>query len=373
MSVSGNIRSFPLADLLQWLSLSRKSGVLSIIAADYNVRLFVWKGVLVTAETTDASRRIGQYLIARGYIDEDHLMAALDMQTTGSGERRLGEILCAQGYATRDSLIEALHERTKEMVYDLFLLESALFSFEPIQDAPVAVVELNLNLDSLVLEGIRRKDEWARIRKVLPDDSVWVSLRAKAKPVMAELPEIAPFLTDLLHCGQTIGELIMKTRRSAFDVYLCLYRMLEMKCLNLSQAPARPAETPHAVRNLQEAERQISDLLRNGEFAQARQTLQDLENAVTEPKWFHRMEAMIDLEEQAFLHRYFGPKAIPVLGVDRHQLEQAELSPKEGFLLSRLGEGMTIKNLGQIMPLAEIEILRLLYGLFRKGIIRLGN
>jgi len=227
MAVSGKIKTFPLTDLFQWISLSRKSGVLRISCGDYLIQVFFRKGVLVSATSTEPSRRLGQYLLARGFLDEERLRLALTRQEQTEGERLLGDVLQQLGLLDQGQIDRALRERAAELVYDLFLLEDGVFFFEEREGIPDNLVPINLNIDSLILEGVRRKDEWERIRQLLPDDTIRLRVVPKPKAPAGAPTELRRKILSLPDRDYSIGEIGMHTRRSAFDVYFEVFRMVK--------------------------------------------------------------------------------------------------------------------------------------------------
>ena len=49
MSISGNLRTMPFADLLQWVSQSRKTGTLSVEGEPHNKKIYFRDGLIAAA------------------------------------------------------------------------------------------------------------------------------------------------------------------------------------------------------------------------------------------------------------------------------------------------------------------------------------
>jgi hypothetical protein len=107
------------------------------------------------------------------------------------------------------------------------------------------------------------------------------------------------------------------------------------------------------------------------EFTRAWETVDSLRRGGADVVWLESTEQWLVNEEHAYLILKFTPLMTPFVKKEFPGIRKEEISPKEAFLLSRLGEGMNIKMLSQIMPLGATEILRLLDDLERKGIIGL--
>jgi hypothetical protein len=369
MVQSGNLKQIPLAELFQSCSISRKSGVLRILNRDFTYQLCIFKGALVGITTSEPARKIGQYLISRGYLKEGQLRVALEEQEI-RGDRRLGEILQAHGVVSPEQMEKAVRQRAQEIVADLFLLEEAVFQFDDRSVFPSELIELDLNLDHLVLEGLRRREEWARIRRVLVGDGVRLRARPIEKSPSNSLTKFQAGLLTLLKQEKTIGELVINSRRSAFEVYLELYRLLEAGRLEIVSAISARVSTP-VVLDLKQLQEEIHALARGRDYARAWERLDGLRGQVSAPPWLDELQKWLEEEEAKYLQERYVDPAVPALAVNIREIRREELDPKEGFLLSRLGEGMNMKTLCQVMPLNRREIFRLLFALERRGIIRL--
>lgn len=374
MAVSGKIKTFPLTDLFQWISLSRKSGVLRISCGDYLIQVYFRKGVLVSATSTEPSRRFGQHLLARGFLDEERLRLALTHQEKAEGERLLGDVLQQLGLMDREQIERALRERAAEIVFDLFLLEDGVFFFEEREGIPDNLVPINLNIDSLILEGVRRKDEWQRIRQVLPDDTIRVQAVPKPKAPAGEPTELRRKILSLSDRDYSIGEIGMHTRRSAFDVYFEVFRLIKdgVMAIVTPVAPATPAAPPApAETDTRRFEAELRYLAKECLYQSAWALLRDMRGELANPDDLREMERWLLEHENVFLRRKYTDTDVPAMNGPPEKVRREKLSPREGFLLSRLGAGVTVKDLCQVMPLAEIEILRLIDSLERKGVISL--
>lgn len=369
MAQSGNIKSRPLAELLQSYSLSRKSGTLRILTHEHSYQLSIFKGVLVAASTSEPARKIGQYLISRGFLDEASLRDALEEQEV-LGKRRLGEILAARGVLSPQQMDQALRQRAEEIVADLFLLEEGAFHFDDRAVFPEELVELDIDLDSLVLDGLRRKEEWVRLRRILGGDGVRVRVcprEAAAGP--DRRTAFQDWLLKMLETDVSIGEVIIRSRRSAFEVYLELHRLLQAGRLEVVTGRESRRASPEVL-DLKQLEQEVRAFARARDYMRAWQRLRGLQSQLVDPPWLGELRAWLEKDEADFLEQRYSEQSVPALAVDMAQIRREELDPKEGFLLSRLGEGMNLKTLCQVMPLAKGEILRLLHSLERRGIVR---
>ncbi|HEX7125174.1 MAG TPA: DUF4388 domain-containing protein [Thermodesulfobacteriota bacterium] len=184
MSLVGNLEDLGLGDILQIVSLSRKSGILYLRAEpDADGRraegeIIFQNGQVVRAISTEASQNLGELLVARGIITGQQLVEALGIQRAGGGRERLGQILVKHLGIPADKIQEAIRKQTEAVVYTFFQWTRGDFSFE-LKEADGAldkvdielrhmVLDTGLNPQFLAMEGTRLKDEAKTGRPVDP-------------------------------------------------------------------------------------------------------------------------------------------------------------------------------------------------------------
>ncbi|MGH9337759.1 MAG: DUF4388 domain-containing protein, partial [Vicinamibacteria bacterium] len=126
-------------------------------------------GMVVHADST--VRRLddllGSVLVRQGRIRREVLEEALSKQKVSM--QRLGFILTSQGYISRDDLKEALSEQVQQIVFRVFRWKSGRYHFDAAADADYDRENVQpVSTDHILMEGIRRVDEWPIIEKRIP-------------------------------------------------------------------------------------------------------------------------------------------------------------------------------------------------------------
>ena len=70
---------------------------------------------------------------------------------------------------------------------------------------------------------------------------------------------------------------------------------------------------------------------------------------------------------------YLPPKKIPVLTKPLESLTTEQLTPEEGFLVSRVTGTWNIESIVSVSPLREVDVLLTLKRLRERGILELQN
>ncbi len=88
MSLTGDLKHFPIIDVIQLLHSSRKTGVFRLSSEKGESQLVFHDGDLVSANFLNNRVRIGQVLVSAGAITEDQLARALEIQKDAGDDRK---------------------------------------------------------------------------------------------------------------------------------------------------------------------------------------------------------------------------------------------------------------------------------------------
>jgi hypothetical protein len=169
MALSGTLKDFALPDIFQLIGMQRKTGLLTLENDRETVSVVFEQGMVVHADST--VRRLddllGNVLVRQGKIRKDVLEEALQKQKISM--QRLGFILTSQGYISRDDLKGALSEQVQQIVFRVFRWKSGNYHFDPAAEADYDRENVQpVSTDHILMEGIRRVDEWPIIEKRIP-------------------------------------------------------------------------------------------------------------------------------------------------------------------------------------------------------------
>ena len=156
--LEGDLRHFFPSEILQLLQLAQSSGRLELTRQGERVQLLVERGRPVFARTTGVAVHAGEVLVHRGVIARETLEEALTAQRRQGGPR-IGALLVAAGHATAEQVRAAVHEVLRRIVYGALLWQEGRFQFVPGDPAVGEDIQLDLDLDRLILEGLRLADQ----------------------------------------------------------------------------------------------------------------------------------------------------------------------------------------------------------------------
>lgn len=163
MELEGSLKAFKFPEILQFLTMGRMSGVLSVERDRHKVDLTFAEGKITGAVSDTRHLRLGQMLVYAGKLNRAKLDEALDAQQIGARGRRLGEILVDRKILSAEELHGFVRLQVEEEVWDLFRWEDGNFHFEQAPAAKPGAISIALDVEPLLLEGARRLDEWQSI------------------------------------------------------------------------------------------------------------------------------------------------------------------------------------------------------------------
>ena len=159
-SLRGDLRHFFPAEILQLLSLAQSTGRLELERSGERAEIFVERGQPVFARTSGASVKVGQLLVHRGAVSAETLEGVLTAPAVPG--QRIGARLVTAGVTTPDQVKNAVRETVRRVLYGLLLWREGSFAFLPGEQAVGEDIRLDLDLDRLILEGLRQADESRR-------------------------------------------------------------------------------------------------------------------------------------------------------------------------------------------------------------------
>ncbi len=108
---------------------------------------------MVYARSSDPDERLGEVLLQRGKITVRQYLEASRQIRPG---RRLGAILVEMEALEADELLPSVEQHVKEILLDIFTWTTGEYAFVMTDPGVSELVTLNLSMENLILEGIRK-------------------------------------------------------------------------------------------------------------------------------------------------------------------------------------------------------------------------
>jgi hypothetical protein len=165
--LEGNLSCFEVPDLLTFLHMGRRTSVLVLERTNQESKLFLREGSPVYATSTKDELRLGNMLVRLGKVPAPAMQRMLDRQA-GAGYR-LGQLLVSEGVLSEEELASFLKVQISEVIFDSFGWHEGLFTVFDRVPPPATAVTLEMDLQNLIMEGVRRMDVRGRLKEVFRD------------------------------------------------------------------------------------------------------------------------------------------------------------------------------------------------------------
>jgi len=240
--LEGDLSRVQLPDVLSFVSMIRVSGKL-LLRQNSMERTILWKeGDIVFASSNSPEHSLGQFLLRNGKIDEEQYEESKRRVTA---QLRHGKLLVQMGAISPKDLWWGVKNQALEIIYTLFEWKDGTFTFyDSMEELSSERIVLQVNTSSVIMEGIRRLDESARINEKIPNLEI----------VFVKVPNVEPDFDDLemsateiqiyrnIDGKLTVRELIGRSDLTEFEVTRMLFQLFSARMIEI--APAEKSFRP---------------------------------------------------------------------------------------------------------------------------------
>jgi hypothetical protein len=366
--LKGNLRTMALPDVLQWIAMGQKTGTLLVERGAKETRIIFQDGQLFSSWSNDPRHSLGQYLIRDRRISEEQLFKALLAQERGGG--LLGSILVADGLLDEEDLKQALAFKAEETIYDLFLWSEGDFEFVDGAVPDEVRIHIRLPVTAVILEGIRRVDEWARIREAFASSSA--TFKVQGASHQASDPAERQAL-GLAAAGKSLAEMSLEMRRSEFETASLLFDLHARGAVTVDDPGVRPQQED-PVGAIQDLLALAEERMREKRFDAALKAYEGVLGIDRLNQ--HAKKGLIAVAEARDRERTLRSvplTKVPVLTIDMVALTREKFDPQEGFVLSRVNGQWDIQSILKLCPMAEDDALLIFARLIERRVVELRN
>ena len=263
MALSGTLKDFALPDIFQLIGMQRKTGLLTLKSEKETVTVAFENGMVMAADSS--IRRLddllGNFLVRRRKISKSVMDEVLAKKKESM--QRLVYILKSEDTVDIETLKQAFSEQVQQIVFSIFRWKSGQYDFDPTAKLDYDKSAVNpVSTDHILMEGIRRVDEWPIIEKRIPttklvlrplvsktqievteegaDDGVGLEAafedldvgRPQGEQTQSDkvvLNEMEAKVYDLLDGTRTVADVINITAMSDFDICRMFFDLSERK------------------------------------------------------------------------------------------------------------------------------------------------
>jgi DNA-binding response OmpR family regulator len=237
----GDLRVVPLAEVLRLFDAQDQSGTLTVEHSGARVDIYFRRGRIEQAIATGVSDELllGRFLVDAELVPRAELDGSL--VASAGDPPLLGQRLVQLGRITDADLKACLTRQTSQLIYESLRWRHGRFRFAAGAALPTSVLDaaLGLDVETVLMEGYRRVDEWHLIERAIDnfdivflrnDDSV--TQMGRGRLTRDELAVL-----ELVNGKNTVQEIIRKSQLRSFEVSKMLYRLLSIKLIRRRVLP----------------------------------------------------------------------------------------------------------------------------------------
>jgi hypothetical protein len=379
MALHGSLQTMSVPDLLQFLAIGRKTGLLNFTHGKVVKGVYFEEGVIVGSSTNDPREYFGQMLIHYGKITEDQLQAAMEAQRAdaqsskeNAERRRLGQVLVDSGVLANAEVVEVLEIRTLDIIYDLFIWKAGTFEFTAAGPLPPDFTRVRVEPNRVIMEGVYRSDEMARYKTLIPSDRTLMELGSGWTSSIG-LGKNTRQLLYYLEKRMSVAEISYNMHSSTFEVYGQLYELVQKGLARVSgELPETIERTPFIDTSAETPEDMVAIASRELDRGNSPKALSLIQAVLEQQPNNGSAQALLAKAERKFIERMyqdFSPAGVPKIVISTEELAEKEIGPQEGFMLSRINGEWDLQSILSICPFREADSLRMIKNLLDKGII----
>lgn len=249
-ALRGNLSQVPLAEVLGLLQQQRQWGLLTVTrppstaaggepAARIDVFFKQGKVELALAEGLGEEFLVGRFLVEGQAVSRQDL--DLFLKSRGPATKPIGEQLVRLSYVTEAELKQALARQACERVYEILRWPAGRFAFVASRELPPMAIDaaLAIDVDGILMEGVRRVDEWHLIEREVDDfDAVYLRNEEQVQNVgKARLTREELQILELVNGKNSVKDIVRQSRMGSFEVSKMLFRLLSIKLIRRRVAP----------------------------------------------------------------------------------------------------------------------------------------
>lgn len=241
ISLHGSIEGFGIADLFSLLNMSRRTGLLLLIAGQVQKSIHFRRGEIAFAGSNLPEDRLGQVLYHIGKLSREGLdEAERHLEEGPAGPRkRFGAMLLERKLIDSSALLWGVKYQVEEIVYSVFRLSHGSFFFfdgDFVED-DLAVFAIDTN--NVLMEGYQRVDELGLIGQHIRGHGT--VLRPTGRKPEATLSDRFLRLLALVDGRNTVEELVRATGWGEFNTFKVLYKLLKAGLVEVQDEALAPA------------------------------------------------------------------------------------------------------------------------------------
>ncbi|NLG16123.1 MAG: DUF4388 domain-containing protein [Fibrobacter sp.] len=260
MVLSGTLREFILADVFQLLTQQKITGKL-LLANGRSEGFVIFQNGLVVAAQKDDEKLISKLFNYLVTIKKQKPSRMRELFTSFEGNMcGLTTEIINRNYISKQDLNIFSESLTIDIACSLFLWSSGTYRFNsmPAVDAFIPA-GISVPVENIVMEAMRRSDEWKRMLQSISEQSIFVRSQKDAGDSSREIDPITDpdgYILTRIDGTSPVKDFVSGLCLSEYKIYESIYNLLEAK--SITTLSDRISQSVQAALHKKERERTSS-------------------------------------------------------------------------------------------------------------------
>lgn len=227
-ALQGSIKDFGVADIFQLLAQQQKTGVLLVAHDKETAEIYFLNGDLIDVKTAQDTERLGAILVKSALVPAEQFRQALEKHNTTL--EHICTVLLAQGLLSRGNFERIILTHIYEVIYEMLQWHTGTYRFIAQTVTRTSGLVQLPGLESILLDVLRRIDEWPEISSVISSFDMLFENNYAALPDLDSDEERVCSLVD----GQrSVQDIIDASVLGSFIACKTLVQLLELGAIRL--------------------------------------------------------------------------------------------------------------------------------------------
>jgi hypothetical protein len=235
MGMKGELGTFNIAEILQFIGSQEKSGMLRLSSKGRTATLCFDCGKIISAKDRREGMRdpFVSYLLENEILSPQEVSKILELKEKDN--RNPAEILLSERLMDEERLGDLIGRYTQEVVADIIKWEGGQYEFSgSVEDIPKEALSRAMRLEPILMEAVRRKDEVEEISRFLPSFETKLKV---SEPDITQLPLEDEELTvlRLVDGKRTIEQTLEDSEREELETLDVLEKLFALGIVSIAE------------------------------------------------------------------------------------------------------------------------------------------
>ncbi len=241
MALKGNLRDFSITQLLNLVSIARKSGTLYIEGVRDEARIHFRNGQLCNIQIGQQEKNLLQRLNEEKKISPSQFKLLTD-RLAGKSDKEAGLFLVNGGYVTQDEIFTVLETSLSAEMRGVLTWGEGFFHFEAGELIPPDRIPAKIDLENIIVEGARKLQELEELRAEIP--SLEMAMRFTDRPGTnihnVNLSDAEWQVVSYVNPKNSIQQIADKTDMDELEIRRVVYALLQAGLVELIRPDGEP-------------------------------------------------------------------------------------------------------------------------------------